>query len=242
MYNRLVLFFSALLQLFAHNTTHKKNAKFMSHWIRHHAHMFDMVVMLDLGSTDSSLLIARAEAPTSWLIKSAHDFDGTTFDKALLMADLYAPPESWRITLNPTEFVIQTNIRKSLAEFKVSGVSISPDGTFLSRSVGLPLLHMNCDVNFLEPYKSPLSACSSYYVGSIQSNDAGLFCMGNCKEKIAPDAFTSGFIASFSGTPKNTSLVYQVHTLEDIFLPSEGQNTITSAIQSSHVIWHEFFA
>lgn len=39
--------------------------QFLSHWIRHHAHMFDVMVMLDQGSTDSSVSIARAEAPRS---------------------------------------------------------------------------------------------------------------------------------------------------------------------------------
>jgi hypothetical protein len=49
----------------------KKSAAFLPHWIRHHAHMFDSVTMLDVGSTDGSVAVALDEAPAHWTLHAA---------------------------------------------------------------------------------------------------------------------------------------------------------------------------
>ena len=45
----------------------------LPYWIRHHASMFDMAILIDYNSTDQSLEIIRREAPKTWKVVSSRN-------------------------------------------------------------------------------------------------------------------------------------------------------------------------
>ena len=81
-------------------------------WIRHHAHMFDRVILFDYSSSDRSLEIIKNEAPTSWEVRRSRNsnFDAAKVDEEIMDAEREFPG-SFRITLTTTEFLVHKDLR-----------------------------------------------------------------------------------------------------------------------------------
>jgi hypothetical protein len=89
----------------------------LPYWIRHHAPMFDMAILIDYNSTDRSLEIIRREAPDTWKIVSSRN---TNFDATLVDAEVQEYeqmyPTAWKIALNTPEFLVHFDLRQALAD------------------------------------------------------------------------------------------------------------------------------
>ncbi len=86
-------------------------------WIRHHAPMFDMAILIDYNSTDKSLEIIRREAPQSWKIVSSRNsqFAAQLVDEEVKDYEKIFP-RTWKIVLNTPEFLVHFNLRQMLGE------------------------------------------------------------------------------------------------------------------------------
>ena len=98
--------------------SHFFNEEFLlTFWIRHHAPMFDLAILIDYNSTDRSLDIIRREAPSTWRIVSSRNsqFTARQVDEEVMDYEkLY--PNAWKIALNTPEFLVHPNLRTMLAE------------------------------------------------------------------------------------------------------------------------------
>ena len=166
---------------------------FLPHWIRHHAHMFDRVVMVAFGSSggDNSTGIAAAEAPAHWELRRAQE--GISEDGAVAAAEDSAPPGSWRITLEPFEFLVHQDLRSLVAEAAAAAAgaaekaseAVLPDGSTLLAPSGkqhsanllrLPSFTMDCGGAPPPRFASPLLHCTRYLVearagGSLRAGE-----------------------------------------------------------------------
>ena len=91
-------------------------------WIRHHASMFDLAILIDYNSTDRSLEIIRREAPQSWRVVSSRNnqFAAIKVDEEVMDYEkLY--PTAWKISLNIPEFLVHPNLRSMLSEPENAG-------------------------------------------------------------------------------------------------------------------------
>ena len=90
-------------------------------WIRHHAPMFDMAILIDYNSTDRSLDIIRGEAPSSWRIVPSQNkfFMSINIDLEVMYYEkMY--PTAWKIALNIPEFLIHVNLNEMLSKLEAS--------------------------------------------------------------------------------------------------------------------------
>lgn len=89
----------------------------LPYWIRHHAPMFDMAILIDYNSTDQSLDIIRREALKGWRVVRTpnKNFDAEMADKELMDYEAMYP-KAWKIVLTTTEFLVHSNLRAMLAE------------------------------------------------------------------------------------------------------------------------------
>ena len=86
-------------------------------WIRHHACMFDLAILIDYNSTDRSSEIIRREAPQSWRIVSSRNNQFATLkvdEEVMDYEKMY--PNAWKIALNIPEFLVHPNLRSMLSE------------------------------------------------------------------------------------------------------------------------------
>ena len=98
-------------------TSHFFNEEFMlPYWIRHHAHMFDKVVLIDYNSTDRSVQIIKELAPPNWIVvnSSVPHFGAAELD-IQVMSVQKSHPDYWHIALTTTEFLVHADLRGSLA-------------------------------------------------------------------------------------------------------------------------------
>lgn len=97
---------------------HFFNEEFLlAHWIRHHAPLFDEAILIDYASTDSSRAVIEREAPSSWKVVDSRNqmFDAEMVDEEVMMYERAADPNTWKIALNITEFLIHPCLRATLA-------------------------------------------------------------------------------------------------------------------------------
>jgi nucleoside-diphosphate-sugar epimerase len=102
---------------------HFYNEEFLlPYWIRHHAPMFDKVVLIDYHSTDRSAEVVRKEAPSSWeVVRSRNqDFNAVECDREVVHYESTLPRCSWTIALTTTEFLVHPNLRGMLADVSAS--------------------------------------------------------------------------------------------------------------------------
>jgi hypothetical protein len=73
-------------------------------WLKHHKHLFDHGIMIDYGSTDSSVAIIKNLCPT-WTIRPSRNafFDPKLIDEEVM--EVEKELTGWRIALNVTEFI-----------------------------------------------------------------------------------------------------------------------------------------
>lgn len=81
-------------------------------WIQHHLPLCDHCVVVDYGSTDSSLSIIKEMAP-SWEIRKTRNnfFDAEQIDQEFMDIEKSLPNDRFVIVLNTTEFLVG-NIRE----------------------------------------------------------------------------------------------------------------------------------
>ena len=93
--------------------THMFNEEFLlPHWIAHHAPLFDMAVLVDYNSTDSSLQIIRELAPSTWrVVQSRHPQFLCKEADLELMAIERMYPDDWKIVLTVAEFLLVDDLR-----------------------------------------------------------------------------------------------------------------------------------
>lgn len=80
-------------------------AYLLPYWLRHHYPLFDHGVLLDYGSTDGSVEIARQLAP-GWEVRPSRNewFDAQLVDAEVM--DVEREFGGWKLVLNTTEFVL----------------------------------------------------------------------------------------------------------------------------------------
>lgn len=108
--------------------THFYNEEFLlPWWLRHHRTMFDHGVLIDHGSTDSSIDIIREIVPNWRIVRSrltAFDAFLTDFEVMQYENEL---PKSWKIVLNVTEFLLPCHdldtIERHLLRHNMVGIS-----------------------------------------------------------------------------------------------------------------------
>ena len=114
----------------------------LPYWIRHHASMFDMAILIDYNSTDKSLEIIRQEAPRSWKIVSSRNgrFEANLVDDEVKDYESMHP-DAWKIVLNVPEFLVHSNLRKMLAEMErtIGLVPLRFRSVFMSGNNSSPL-------------------------------------------------------------------------------------------------------
>ncbi|CAF1324836.1 unnamed protein product [Rotaria sordida] len=95
-------------------------------WIRHHAPMFDMAILIDYNSTDRSVEIIRREAPHTWKIVRSRNMN---FDAHLVDAEVQdyerMYPTAWKIALNTPEFLVHPDLRQALADIELNTSTIA---------------------------------------------------------------------------------------------------------------------
>lgn len=96
-------------------------------WIKHHMNIFDYGILIDHGSTDSSLDIVRELAPNWRVVRSRlTHFDAFLNDLEVMNYEQELP-KCWKIALNTTEFLLPTvpidEIEKFILREGFSGVS-----------------------------------------------------------------------------------------------------------------------
>src|SRR5580698_9809983 len=90
---------------------------YLPYWLRHHARLFDHGVMIDYRSSDKSIEIIRALAPT-WEIRPSRNekFHSVSIDREVM--DIEQEFAGWKMCLNVTEFVMHDDLRSFLKEFE----------------------------------------------------------------------------------------------------------------------------
>jgi len=86
-------------------------------WIRHHAFMFDRAYVFDYGSTDDTVDIFNALAPSSWKLLPSRNkmFEASLVDQEVM--DMEALCDNcWKLALTTTEFFIHEDLRSELAQ------------------------------------------------------------------------------------------------------------------------------
>lgn len=84
-------------------------------WLDHHLRMFDHGILINYKSTDASLSIIRKMAPR-WEVRNSENehFDAFKCDNEVMKIE--GKIDGWKIALNTTEFIVNRNLHKSLAE------------------------------------------------------------------------------------------------------------------------------
>jgi nucleoside-diphosphate-sugar epimerase/2-polyprenyl-3-methyl-5-hydroxy-6-metoxy-1,4-benzoquinol methylase len=97
--------------------THFYNEEMLlPYFIRHHAGLFDEVIMIDSGSTDKSRQIISEQAPSTWRVvdsKNRDIFDAYRMDEEVVEQEK-ALSTCWRMALTTTEFVVHPDLRGEL--------------------------------------------------------------------------------------------------------------------------------
>ena len=85
-------------------------------WIDHHRHMFDYAMLVNFNSTDRSVDIIRSRAPEGWKVHHwGSNFDLVKFRKDF-MANEKMFPDSWKIFLTTTEFLVHDDLSTLLMQ------------------------------------------------------------------------------------------------------------------------------
>lgn len=90
----------------------------LPHWIRHHLPLADDCIIIDHGSTDSTLDICKELAP-HWRVVPTKlpAFDAHLLDAEVQETELLLSTE-WKMALNVTEFLFHSTLRTLMEEFK----------------------------------------------------------------------------------------------------------------------------
>ena len=114
----------------------------LPYWIRHHASMFDMAILIDYNSTDQSRQIISREAPKTWRVVATRNkgFHASLVDDEVVEYEKMHP-EAWKIALNTPEFLVHSNLRQMLFEAEKSNntMAFRFRSLFMSGNDSIPL-------------------------------------------------------------------------------------------------------
>lgn len=232
--------------LFSHFLLHHhtpQSCNFLPHWIRHHAPIFDQVLMVDLGTCG---YFSHGEAPSSWLYKSSAEFEGTLEGDIIRQAEIFAPSGAWQITLESTDFLVHGNLREALND--IAGNSTKG---LMPQSLALLHLQMLCNNTALpRHFSSPLLRCTKYLLNKNHLSGGNSVSRGHFfrSRSALSDVgvnyalfLNKGFTAVFA---KNIDPLTQSHDLFDIFERSfldDGEHVLP-AVRNAHTAWYEVFS
>lgn len=97
----------------------------LPHWVRHHREMFDHAILVDYGSTDSSLEIIKDMWPTAEVVKTSNNpLNIYHTDKEMM--GLETTVDGWKVILNIPEFIVPWNgdLKSYIADFELTNPNI----------------------------------------------------------------------------------------------------------------------
>jgi nucleoside-diphosphate-sugar epimerase/SAM-dependent methyltransferase len=99
----------------------------LPYWIRHHASLFDAVLLIDYHSTDASVKLLKALAPSSWnVVASANAaFEASAVDAEVAKFEARFPECAWKIALTTTEFLVHPNLRAYMHSLDATNASLA---------------------------------------------------------------------------------------------------------------------
>lgn len=198
-------------------TSFRNAATLLPRWIRHHAPLFDRVVLVDMGSTDGSREVLRREAPSTWEVRES----GETVQR--ILAEL--PHDMWKVTLTAcTDYLVFPQMHETLGAHKAT-----------RNQVGVRVLTMNgANLSLLKQYESLLLQRSQYRISErkplvIYRRDSG-------QSAESSDVFfeTKGFVGSF--TERQAGGI--TYDLASVYIKPERAK---SPFHGYHAVWQSVF-
>lgn len=91
----------------------------LPHWIDQHKDLADECIMVNHGSTDSSLEIIKALAPSHWKVVDTKltDFDAAANDQEIMEWEKTLKTD-FKFTINLTEFIFCKDLKQIMEEYK----------------------------------------------------------------------------------------------------------------------------
>jgi len=224
---------------------------FISHWIRHHAPLFDRVLMVEDGAvTDGSREVALAEAPGYWVSRMGPLVDSHLVKEGLLRdneGEEWEPPGAWRIELAPNEFLVHPDPR-ALAQAHIDAASaaytVNAGGPAAAR--GLPrALRVPCyfvehgDEPLPKRFTSPLLQRTRILVPT-NGGESRIFSAKAGRAGVDGEPpLEAAFVARFGGAPPPLSGAGAVDLrVADV----SGASRLCEASQDAQSAWYRFFA
>ena len=182
----------------------------LPYWIRHHAPMFDMAILIDYNSTDKSLEIIRREAPSSWKIVSSRNimFDAELVDDEVKDYEKMFP-KAWKIALNTPEFLVHFNLRQMLAEVERSSntMAFRFRGITMTGNDSIPLQRFSSLLKQRSQYSFVFNTAGENEAVNAHSRFLHRYLFAHYesgRHNIGPDHWEwapIGYIAKFTFTP-----------------------------------------
>ncbi|CAF3224030.1 unnamed protein product [Rotaria socialis] len=127
----------------------------LSSWIRHHAPIFDIAILIDYDITNRSSQIVTNEAPSTWKIISPRSKDSphkVINEEMRYYEKIYT--KAWKIVLTTDEFMVHPNLREMLSDIERSSDVMA----LYFRS----LIMIRTDSNLRYPFTSLLNQHTQY--------------------------------------------------------------------------------
>ncbi|CAF1341414.1 unnamed protein product [Adineta steineri] len=175
-------------------------------WIRHHAPMFDMAILIDYNSTDRSLEIIRREAPYTWKIVPSHNAQFAA-DRVDVEVQEYEKmyPAAWKIALNTPEFLVHSDLRQALAGIERSSsiMALRFHSILMSGNDSIPLQRFTSLLKQRSQYLCKTSKSDTLFTSRyIHRYSSAQYTVG--RHSISGSVWEwspVGFIAKFQYTP-----------------------------------------
>ncbi len=209
----------------------------MSHWIRHHAPLFDRVLMVEEGAvTDGSREVALAEAPGHW--------ESRFGPRGEARKESGIPPDAWQIELTPNEFLVHPDVRELVKRLDTAS-AVNPDGVILTASsssaVRLPCYVMaQGDTPLPERFTSPLLQRTRILVPSGSAIESRLFSSmgGRTAGTEMANISLSGFVARFGVASDSGGA--RVVDLREVSANEDSHHS--GETLGAQLAWYRFFA
>lgn len=181
----------------------------LPYFIRHHAGVFDEVILIDSGSNDQSRQIIDKQAPSSWRVVESGNpdvFDAWKMDEEV-MREEGVLATSWRMTLTTTEFVVHPDLRSELRTIEASnGTTLNAMQFPALKMVGDDTLALKRFPNLVEQRSQVLREdwvnAYSRFVHQLPKDAKGYYSVGRHSMPGVPYVLSKqGYIAKWMYTP-----------------------------------------
>jgi len=233
--------------------TAPQSLPFISHWIRHHAPLFDSVLMVveDGAVTDGSRKVALAEAPGHWISRMGPRADSHLEKEELLHdneGEEWEPAGAWRIELTPNEFLVHPDPRAlAQAHIDAASAAFSVDAGGAAAARELPrALRVPCyfvehgDAPLPKRFTSPLLQRTRIFVPTDGRGAGESRILSPAAGRAGADGeapVEAAFIARFGGAPPGDARVVDLRVV-DLF----GDSRHSAAALGARSAWYRFFA